>query len=309
MFHRVLPEQERIRLRADPTYSVTPEFLAACIGFLRSNYEIVGLDEVLQSRRGNRALPPWPALITFDDGWSDNLTWGLPILRGTPWTLFVAADAVTDPNAWWQEALLREFRSGRASYEDLCRLAGEGDVQSAGIHETDSPELNLILRFGRLPPERRRAALAAFEPAAERQRDSREMLTTSEVAQLNSSGVSIGAHGSTHLPLTFVNDPETDMRQSRDWLAGVLGAASITSMSFPHGRWDAGLADTARRLGYELLFTSDATLNRCPGGWLCSEIIGRIGVATHDIADRRGRMAPPRLARWLYRRDRQTITA
>ncbi len=104
MFHRVLPAQEQLRLGADSDYTVTPEFLATCAEFLRRNYAIVTLDDILLSRRGDKPLPPWPALITFDDGWADNLEWALPVLRDTPWTPFVATGAIAEPQVWWQEA-------------------------------------------------------------------------------------------------------------------------------------------------------------------------------------------------------------
>jgi len=50
----------------------------------------------LEARRGTRPLPPHPLLISFDDGWDDNVRYAAPILaaQGTPWALFVAAQFV-----------------------------------------------------------------------------------------------------------------------------------------------------------------------------------------------------------------------
>jgi hypothetical protein len=70
-------------------------------------------------------------------------------------------------------------------------------------------------------------------------------------------------------------------------------------MSFPHGRFDAAIADRARAAGYELLFTSVPTLNRADRpGWL----LGRLGFETAAVADPGGTFRPDRLALYLFRR-------
>src|SRR4051812_39876654 len=54
-------------------------------------YRVVALDEVLAHYREGRPLPPGAVLITFDDGYRDNLENAAPILaaRGYPATIFV----------------------------------------------------------------------------------------------------------------------------------------------------------------------------------------------------------------------------
>src|ERR1700710_346939 len=69
MLHRVLPQALYAERQPDPGYTVTTEFLERLISFLRANYTIVGLPDVLAARRGMFQLPACPLLITFDDGW------------------------------------------------------------------------------------------------------------------------------------------------------------------------------------------------------------------------------------------------
>jgi len=73
MLHRVLPKAMYAAHEPDPDYTISTEVLERLVRFLRANYTIVGLPELLEARRGTRSLPPRPLLITFDDGWDDNV--------------------------------------------------------------------------------------------------------------------------------------------------------------------------------------------------------------------------------------------
>jgi hypothetical protein len=75
-----------------------------CIQWLKNaGWDIVPLAEAL--RRLNAEEPTQPfAVITFDDGYRDNITRALPILRRAqaPFTMYVPTDAITrELYAWW----------------------------------------------------------------------------------------------------------------------------------------------------------------------------------------------------------------
>jgi hypothetical protein len=82
-----------------------------------------------------------------------------------------------------------------------------------------------------------------------------------------------------------------------------LGESACTTMSFPHGRYSPAIAEAARELGTQLLFTSDPVLNKCTDGWLESDMIGRISISTPSIADDRGRLDLERAMPWLMLRQ------
>ncbi len=296
MFHRVQPGVRLGRSSADPIYTVEPELLAQIVRFLKRNYTIVDMRDVLASLRRERALPPRPALITFDDGWRDNLEWALPTLGATPWTLFVAADALSEPGAWWQEVLLWALRTGRASYRDLW--AGAAPDQTAP--GADGDMLALLTRYGALAPEDRRRALLPYEKELCSGGSERHMLNGAELDTLRSGGVAIGSHGASHLPLSLLDDPDRDLSRSEAWLRETGG---LPVMSFPHGRYNAAIVARARDLGYEAIFTSDTILNPCPGGWLQGDLIGRISFSAAAICDRDGALVESKLAAQLYLRE------
>jgi peptidoglycan/xylan/chitin deacetylase (PgdA/CDA1 family) len=301
MLHRVLPKAMYAELEADPEYTTSTDVLKGLIGFLRANYTIIGLPDLLAARRGTHRLPPHPILITFDDGWSDNVRHAAPILaeQGVPWTLFVAAGAVGENGPWWQETLLLALRSGRASYRDLWRMANAGS--GADAEPDGSPELALLNAFGALEPEQRDSLLAQV---CER-KPHPDMASWDDLRGLLGNNVSIGVHGFSHLPLTLLRNPEQDLLRARDLLRANLGPDAVVTMSFPHGRYDAKILSVARGLDFELIFTSDAVLNTCPRGALGHDVIGRISVEGGWICNGRDEFDAGAAERWLMLRKRQ----
>jgi peptidoglycan/xylan/chitin deacetylase (PgdA/CDA1 family) len=307
MFHRVQSAVERLRTGADPHYTVTPEFLAECRSFFESHYNVVCLDDVLSSYRRAKVLPPFPLLITFDDGWRDNLDWALPVLRGCPWVVFAATDGIEQAGVWWQEALLWAIRSGQIAPQDFLRQISDIDTQDARYGDLPV-ELRLTLECALLPPERRKTVLRPLSELLASRDDRPSMLSAQELRYLEEAGVSIGCHGASHLPLTHVQDAANDIARARDWLSGVLEPETVRAMSFPHGRWTSELAGTALQMGFELLFTSDPVLNPCPSGWLQQPVLGRIPITEEAVSDPRGAFAQARMATWLYTRQKQALS-
>ncbi len=299
MFHRVQPVSERERTEADAIYSITPALLAGIVEFMKRQYAIVSLADVVASLAGEAPLPRYPALITFDDGWRDNLEWALPVFRGLPWTVFVATDALQEPDVWWQEVLLWTLRTGRCGYADLWeRAASFGAGRCPAGQKQDRP--SLLVRYGELPPDRRRGCLEPYERAWKARDTAPQMLSAVDVAALVKGGVNLGAHGASHLPLAHIADPLGDLRRSKETLGHLLDIAAV---SLPHGSYDANVIAAARQAGFCVIFTSDPVLNPCPGGWLQSDTMGRISLSARGVCDRNGGLAKERLAANLYMRD------
>ncbi len=88
LYHRVLPDRGR-----DPCSLVTSEArFREQLAMVAERYPVLPLDEALRAVAGG-ALPARHAVaLTFDDGYRDNRTRALPILRemGLPATLFLA---------------------------------------------------------------------------------------------------------------------------------------------------------------------------------------------------------------------------
>ena len=309
MFHRVLPDEKLKQLDPDPAYTISTTQMTALMGCLAKQYNFVAMRDVLASRARKKPLPKYALLVTFDDGWNDNYVYGQPILAAAaiPWTVFVATSATSDAAQWWQETLLCAIRSGRASYEHLWQL-GEPDDPDASSKSVGEPTLDLLIRYARLSESRRDTILAGFAPSNRGNKTEPDMADVITLRKLHTAGVDIGVHGASHLPLTGIDDPVRELCEAREFLSKEVSPDAATTMSFPHGRYDRRVVDAARSAGLSLMFTSDPVINACPGGWVGTDLLGRIPVSGVIVSSERRALDPTRWMPWLYLRSRSQLS-
>lgn len=90
MYHRVT---DLVPGQPEPTWNVTPaRFREQLTGLLQRGFQAWPLRKVLEYRRRHWLLPPRVFVVTFDDGYANNLTQALPILAElkVPATFFLA---------------------------------------------------------------------------------------------------------------------------------------------------------------------------------------------------------------------------
>ena len=305
MFHRVLPEEKIRELRPDPAYTISTVQLKALVERLAPQYNFVAMHDVLAARARTKPLPNYALLITFDDGWNDNFVYAQPIFADAklPWTVFVATNATSHASEWWQETLLAAIRSGQATYESLWQLA-QPEPPGGSAKPSGDPTLDLILRFARLDERRRDTLLARYAHANGVNKTEPDMADLSTLRKLHAAGVGIGVHGASHLPLTCVDDPAREIREARDFLSNEVSSDAAVTMSFPHGRYDRRVVNAGRAEGLSLMFTSDPVINACPGGWVGTDVIGRIPISGEIVASEARRLDPVRWMPWIYLRAR-----
>ena len=304
MFHRVIDPADPRWASCDPDYTLDTALFDRCLAFFRRHYNMISVDDVLAARRGERRLPDRALLMTFDDGWSDNVDFALPRLRAArlPALLFLVADVVGRRLPFYQERLVGGWRLGKVKAADLLAAAGRGRATAGNTMKTLR---EAIAAIEQLDDADRAAALAPF--AAAMDDGHRHMLLAEELGLLQRGGVAIGLHGKTHTPLTRAADLDAELAGARDQVAPHLDPAeSPTTMSFPHGRYTPAIAERARQAGYELVFTSDPTINPVADrpDWL----LGRIGFEQPGIVDKDGGFRADKLALLLFRKPRQLLT-
>jgi len=108
MYHQVLPE----RPSAFAQYTVTARAFAAHMRWLSvAGYVPIGLDAVLASRAGGKALPRRAVVITFDDGFRGSYEYAVPTLQtfGFTATFYLVAGLMGAASRWLRRERGIEF--------------------------------------------------------------------------------------------------------------------------------------------------------------------------------------------------------
>lgn len=99
MLHRVLDRADPDFASADPAWTLSLSLFEQLLDFVVRHYSVVSLGDVISAQEGVRPLPQRALLITFDDGWADNLRYAAPVLRrmGLPAVVFAVPAAIASP--------------------------------------------------------------------------------------------------------------------------------------------------------------------------------------------------------------------
>lgn len=308
MYHRVLAPSDPRWTACDPDYTLSVDLFASSLAFFRRHYNVVSPAQVLDAKRTGARLPPRALLITFDDGWSDNVDYALPQLEraGLPAVVFTVADAVDRPHPFFQERIVAAWRRGGLPVARLASaLADAGVAAAKPAGDTIAALRALIAVLEQAPADAGANVLAALLPQLDAIPDA--MVTAAQLRLLEQRGVTIGAHGESHDPLTRVPDAGAELRGAREKLARHLQAAGPNLMSFPHGRFNGAIVGDALAAGYELLFTSVPAVNDTRAA--LQPLIARVGVETETLSDESGRYRPDLLALNMFNRPRRSLAA
>lgn len=307
MFHRVLPEGDPRLPFAEPSYVVTDRVFDGCLRFFRQNYNVIGADDLRHFMRSRAPLPPRSLLITFDDGWADNLSVAAPILKrhGLGAIVFVASEPIYEPgDIWWQDLLVYGFQN--KLLESIPPTGDDGETARAS--DIDRADFYRLLRAAHAMTPAAREDWLAEIVKDRRFAPPRQMLTIAELGRLSANGLEIGAHGASHLPLTMVGDQVSELaearRQIQEALEGEPGGAAVDLLSAPHGQYNFASVAAAGKAGFVALFTSDACLTRTNTPQEPGEVslFGRIYVDMANASDGAGQFSAERLGYWLFTR-------
>ncbi|MEJ2491156.1 MAG: polysaccharide deacetylase family protein [Desulfuromonadales bacterium] len=234
LYHRVAD------LATDPErIAVSPENFYRQMVFLKERVPILSLTEDWSEVREPSVI------ITFDDGYADNVLHALPILEevGVPATFFVSTAHIdTDQLFWWHRLEAMLLRDG--PFPDRFALR---DPDFGQIWETTSPEQRhslyaaLCMLMRKIDGDRQEAWLDQLEDWAGPGRvptERHRLMNRTELQQLAASPrATIGAHSVSHAALAAL----TAARQREEIFSSKAQLEEITGQeidlfSYPFGR-------------------------------------------------------------------------
>lgn len=282
LYHRV------VELALDPQLlAVTPQHFAEHLDIVR-RYRPMRLQSLNRALSGGR-LPRRAVVVTFDDGYADNLYNAKPLLEryDLPATVFVTAGQVGQTREFWWDDLERlvlqpgplperlELQvNGRVVRWEPGRAADGGEEayqRYADWHierrADPGPRQQLYralydLLHGLTAEERRTALdkLCAWAGADSAGRLTHRALTAAEVAQLADGDLlEVGAHTMTHsrLAALSIKQQQEEICRSKDQLEGILNRP-VLSLAYPHGSYTAETLGMVQDAGLACACSSDA---------------------------------------------------
>jgi peptidoglycan/xylan/chitin deacetylase (PgdA/CDA1 family) len=241
---------------------------------LRRLFTPLSADEFARALTAGQ-LPPNACVVTFDDGWYDNLDYALPILRETsvPAVLFVATDYIGTDKCFWQERLSRGLSAARRIPErsgPLFADIGASHVLDAMLTPAQAKlAIRAIIDRYKVQSQSEIDALVGKVEAllrdagvtGDRQHPDR-FLTWDQVKALDESGlVAIGSHCCTHTPLTKLDAlaVHAELRRSREVIRERVGV-DPSDLAYPNGDHDAQIARAVQENGYRCAYTTNRGL-------------------------------------------------
>jgi peptidoglycan/xylan/chitin deacetylase (PgdA/CDA1 family) len=268
MYHRIAPGG------VDPwQLGVSPVHFDEHLEVIRRTAHPVSLATLVSDVR-QRRIKDRCVVVTFDDGFADNLYSAKPLLEraGVPATVYVTTGPIGTPDEFWWDELdhlillparlpdelqlsvrggVRQWTLGRASTGAWAPGARDDAQRARAALHREIWELLLPLAHDEqqhVLDALRRWSQVRYQPRA-----SHRVMRADEIAQLASGGlVDVGAHTVTHphLPSIPATNWRLEIEGSRRALEPILGHVP-SSFSYPYGAVPASISALVRDIGFE----------------------------------------------------------
>lgn len=272
-YHGVLPRgYETVDAELDGSL-VRADVLRRQVRLLKARYNVIAPEDLRLWCRSGRELPASSVLITCDDGLLNNLSEVLPVLQqeGVRCLFFVTgASAGDDPATLWYEELFLMLHAARAGRFEISSAETEIRGELRTRDQRRAVWWDAVKRLSQVDAEGRRAFLRAAraqldgidgansgrEDAPWRQRF--HLLRRAELVQLDSAGMTIGAHTLSHPMLSQCSSDlaRTEITQGRLRLEAVLGKP-VWAFAYPFGTSESvtlQVLEMAKDAGYDAAF-------------------------------------------------------
>jgi peptidoglycan/xylan/chitin deacetylase (PgdA/CDA1 family) len=224
------------------------------VRWIREWFNVLPLQEAVAALAGG-SLPERALAITFDDGYADNFTVALPILRdhGVPAAFFVAAGFL-DGGRMWNDTVIESIRRTSRPSLDLSVLnLGTHPLGSTTARRAAIDALIRTLKY--VEPVGRQERVDAIASLADAQLPDDLMMTSAQVRGLAAAGMEIGGHTLSHPILARIDVPAAhrEIMEGREALESMTGRP-VRFFAYPNGRpvqdYGAEHVTIVRNLGF-----------------------------------------------------------
>lgn len=233
IYHRVLSQPDP--MLSDTTDAVSFRWQMQTV---KQCFNVLSLADAAEGL-AQKTLPPRAACITFDDGYRDNAEVALPILNelGLTATFFVATHYLNG-GMMFNDRVMETIRRIPKGELDLQEMAlGRYEIKN----EEDRLDVatQIITKIKYLEPRERDEVTRAIAERLSTRLPDDLMMTSAQVRELASAGMTIGGHTRTHPILSRISDQEAreEIAGGREDLEAIL-RQPVRLFAYPNGKPD-----------------------------------------------------------------------
>jgi peptidoglycan/xylan/chitin deacetylase (PgdA/CDA1 family) len=262
-FHRIGAWQET---NYDPcVFSCDADNFEKYISFIKNNFRVVSLDEVNEIVENNTPITEALALITFDDGYSDNYHIAFPLLKSLdlPATFFITTSLINSNLIPWWDEIAWHIRQLPSQSLKLTPWA-----QALTIDKSPSRQnIRSVLQQIKANPSLIESQLDELRALTERSNNEIRniFMTWSQLTEMIDNNMTVGAHSHTHKIFSCLSESELnfELKESKRLIELNL-SNNINSLSYPVGSaktYNKSMYKTISSNGYKLAFSFSAIIN------------------------------------------------
>lgn len=224
--------------------AVSPSNFEKQIEYLKANYKILSLQELI-IYLNKRRIPNESIVITFDDGYADNLYEAASILvkHNTAATIFITGGMIDSNVEFWWDSLEYIFLSGVANIKKELEIKIDGIKYQWNIEKTEDATMvyheiqPLIKALPIMERDEKINELYMWSGLQKKQRASHAILLKKELEKLSQLNcIEIGAHTQFHPRLSneTVKVQMDEIAGSKISIENIIGK-KVKSFSYPFG--------------------------------------------------------------------------
>lgn len=317
MYHRIADA------KTDPwSLCVTPQHFSEHLEILQKYARTLRLDQLIHSLRLGK-IPRRSTVITFDDGYADNLHMAKPLLErhGIPATFFLTTGCIERRREFWWDELDRLILQPGILPETL-KLSIRGKIYewhlNNGVqYNEDIVQQNSSWRAWEKAPGIRYEIYCSLwkllKPLDENEqqdilnqlltwaeakpyaRATHRLILPEEISSLGRGGLfEVGAHSVTHASLSTqpIASQRHEIQQSKVYLEGILGNP-VTNFAYPYGDYTTETVGLVKEAGFSSACTTKAGI--------VSSKTDRFQLPRFEVLDWDGGELEKQLLKWRYR--------
>jgi peptidoglycan/xylan/chitin deacetylase (PgdA/CDA1 family) len=251
--------------------------LESALRILSKYYEFVSLCDAVEMLAGQRPLRPYSVVLTFDDGYRNNLTHALPILQkyGAPATFFIVPGHIEKRTPFWFDRLDYALQSVDVDGRDVP--IGNTTVRFRGKNRSLLRESYRELREtakALVQDLEMQREIDTFSQALERESgrklvdinendDWSALLSWPDVRTALAQSVTIGSHTVDHIRIGFVTSDmaKHQLQHSKEMIEAQIGKA-CQFFCYPNGSVTESVVALVQECGFKAAVTTEEGTNR-----------------------------------------------